>query len=265
MKYTAENFFLHYIPEYQLLIKSDFSTDTLIIVDKSQEVKALYSYPSDAPDAEATKILGLPFRNVSISLPLQSFTLVPSAVFDNRYLSTYQAFMQDDQLSRTHARTLDALGITGVFQYDLFLHKRWLGIFPQANFLAAFQVVLQAAQSYLSDTGNVLGIHLKDKQAEIFVFSGKELLLYNIFDVETGGDLQYFLLTICNSLEIQPQFSQVLLSGMAEAHPFVDLAQQYGQVVQAMQARTSMHSSNIAVESYLHSVNLMADFQTCAS
>ncbi len=265
MKYTAENFHLHYIPHYQLLIKSDFTTDTLIVLDESLEVQALYAYPSQTPDTDATKLLGLPFQDIAISLPLQSFTLVPSEVYDSRRMEHYQAFVQDEQLNRTQAEPINGLDITGVFQFDLFLHKRWSAIFPQAKFLADFQVVLATAQRYLPETGQVLGIHAKDKQVDLFVFQGKELQFYNIFDVEQVADLQYFVLNVCKNLGLTDQFSQVLLSGVTAEHPFMAVAQRHGKTVQLMQAHVKLHSNEPALQAHINSLNLMADFRLCVS
>ncbi len=265
MKYTAENFHLHYIPQYQLLIKSDFTTDTLIVLDELQEVQVLYSYPSQTPDADATKLLGLPFQDISISLPLQSFTLVPSEVYDSRHMAHYQEFVQEEQMNRTQAESIEGLGVTGVFQFDLLLHRRWSAIFPQAKFLADFQVVLATAQRYLLAVGQVLGIHVKDKQVDLFVFQGKELQFYNIFDVEQLADLQYFVLNVCNSLGLTGQFSQVLLSGVSAEHPFMAVAQRHGQTVQLMQPRVKLRSSDTEVQAFIRSLNLMADFRLCVS
>src|SRR5690606_40903706 len=71
-KYTSKNFHLHYIPQYTLLIKTDFLVDTLLVLDESNHVQVLYSYPANQPDGDAIKLLGLPFQHIFINVPVRS-------------------------------------------------------------------------------------------------------------------------------------------------------------------------------------------------
>src|SRR5690606_34486458 len=121
MKYTSKNFHLHYIPQYKLFIKADFLKDTLLVVDESNEIQAMFSYPTNEPDAEAIKLLGLPFQQVFIGLPVQSLVFIPSEVYQANDQTLYQDFLIDDHAERTRVYTLEHLEITACYQYDLLL------------------------------------------------------------------------------------------------------------------------------------------------
>lgn len=265
MKYTSNNFHLHYIPQYRLLIQSDFLEDTLLVLDESNEIQALYSYPSNNPDTEAAKLLGLPFQDVTISLPLQSLVFVPTEVYNSRDIEHYQDFMIDENKTRTQTFHIEQLGITALYQYDLLLRNRWATLFPAARLLSDSQVMLSSLATDLPAQGTILGLHVKDKQVELFVFSAGTLQLYNIFDIETQDDLQYFILHVCNTLDIAARFDKVILSGIDSTHNFAHVAGQYTDVAEFFTPKTTVHTADETVEAKISSFNLLADYPTCVS
>lgn len=265
MKYTSENFHLHYIPQYRLLIKSDFLEDTLLVLDDSNEVQALYSYPCDTPDPEAVKLLGLPFQHVAISLPLQSLAFVPSEVYSSRDLGHYQDFLLDEQQGRTHTFQVEKYGITAVYQYDLLLQNRWAAILPEAKLLNDSQVVLQSIEAYIPSQGTILGIHVKDKQMELFVFIDGSFQLYNLFDIDNSEDLQYFVLNVCKTLELAPKFDKIILSGVGASHPYTRVAEKYSPVIEFLRSSTKISSGSATVQEEIESSNLLADYLECVS
>lgn len=263
MKYTAPHFHLHYIPQYRLLIKSDFLDDTMMIVDEKQEVVAFYNYASEAPDSEVLKLLGLPFADVSVNLPLESFTLVPSEVYSQRHMLHYQAFQ--DSKSTVQEYAVHALGITALYQYDRLLYKRWTAIFPQAKLFADFQIILTLVQQQAIGNALVLGLHVKNKKVEIYVFQEGKLQLYNDFDVATVVDLQYFILNVQNSLAITGLFEKVLISGVHTAHPFVTVARNYGSELIFLQGTSALHVEDTAIQAKVASLHIIAESPLCVS
>lgn len=235
----------------------------MMIVDEKQEVVAFYNYPSESPDSAALKLLGLPFADVSVSLPLESFTLVPSEVYSRHHMLHYQAFQDSKGMLQEYA--VPSLGITALYQYDRLLYKRWTAIFPQAKLFADFQVILTLVQQQALGNTPVLGLHVKNKKVEIYVFQESELQLYNDFDVETAVDLQYFILNVRNSLGVTKPFEKVFISGVHTAHPFVDVARNYGSELIFLQGTSALYAEDTAVQAKVASLHIIAERPLCVS
>lgn len=263
MKYTAQHFHLHYIPKYRLLIRSDFLEDTMMVVDENQEVVAFYSYPSEFPDPAALKLLGLPFADVSISLPLESFTLVPSEVYSQRQVRQYHDFQEGKGIVQEYALSME--GITALYQYDHLLFKRWTAIFPQAKLFADFQIILALVQQHVLNTASVLGVHVKNKKVEIYVFQGGKLQLYHDFDVDTADDLHYFILNVRSTLGIMDLFDKVLLSGVAATDPFAHAVRSYAHELVFLQGTSALYAEDAAVQTKIESLHIIAEFPSCVS
>ena len=265
MKYTSKNFHLHYIPQYRLFVKADFLTDTLIVVDEANEVQAMFSYPTNEPDVEAIKLLGLPFEQVFINLPTQSLIFIPTEVYQEEDRSLYQNFLIDTHAERTRVHSLDNLDITACYQYDLLLFNRWHALFPRARFVADFQLLLSEVQAYIPMQGEVMGAHFKDTQVELFAFKNGKLLFYNSFDIEQVDDLNYFVLTSCQAFDLHLKLHKVLLSGVAPGHPYAAALVHFGQRCEYMQGQTILQSEDEEVANELNKFPILADASLCVS
>ncbi|MGO1243806.1 MAG: DUF3822 family protein [Sphingobacterium sp.] len=264
MKYTSKNFHLHYIPQYKLLIKTGFIEETLVVIDESNEVQVLHSYPSNQPDSAATKLLGLPFQQVFITLALQGLVFIPSEVYNENDRSLYQQFLPDDNLSRTHKVDIDSIDVSGCYQFDLLTHNKWKSIFPKAIFVANFSIVLQQAQAHIPLQGEVFGIHMNDNQAELFAFKNGKFQFYQIFDVHSKNDLNYFILNTCNSIGISPKMNKILVSGLAMDHEYTMLLEGFSTNLVFIKPTTNVHSEEEKVNEKLDPLNTLIDSQLCA-
>lgn len=265
MKYTSKNFHLHYISQYKLFVKADFLTDTLIVVDASNEVQALFSYPANEPDTEAVKLLGLPFQYAFICLPVQSLVFVPTEVYQEEQHPLYQTFLTDNQAERTWYHTLDDLQITACYQYDLLLYNRWRAIFPHAKFITDFQLLLSEVQTYIPMQGAVLGVHFNDTQMEVFIFKNGKFLFYNVFEIHHEADLQYFVLTTCQAYDLTIKLHKILVSGIDPNHAYSATLAQFANRIEFMQAKTDFHADDEHAVKEVRKFNFLADAPLCVS
>lgn len=265
MKYTSKNFHLHYIPQYKLFIKADFLKDTLLVVDESNEIQAMFSYPANEPDAEAIKLLGLPFQQVFIGLPVQSLVFIPSEVYQADDQILYQEFLIDNDIERTHAHPLEHLEFTACFQYDLLLHNRWHAIFPHATFVTDFQLLLGKIQAYIPMQGQVLGAHFNDTQVELFAFKNGKFLFYNLLEIHNADDLNYFVLNTCQTFGLHVKMHKILLSGIDEAHEYNAVLAPFANRLEFMDAQTVLHAADNEVMKQTRKLNLIIDAPLCVS
>lgn len=263
MKYTSKNFHLHYIPQYTLLIKTGDIEDTLVVLDENSEVLVFQSYPSSQPDSEAAKLLGLPFQKVFITLALQGLVFIPSEVYNENDRSLYQQFLPDENISRTNMVNIDSIDVSGCFQFDLMIHNKWKAIFPEATFVPNFYVVLQQVQAHIPLHGEVFGIHMNDNQAELFAFKNGKFQFYQIFDVQSENDLNYFILNTCKSIGLAPKMNKILISGIAPDHKYISLLKEFTTNLVFISATNEVHAANEQLSEKLNSFNILIDSSIC--
>lgn len=264
-KYTSKNFHLHYIPQYTLLIKIDFLVDTLLVLDESNHVQVLYSYPANQPDGDAIKLLGLPFQHIFINVPVQSLVFIPDDVFDDIDKPLYQEFLLDEQPARTYEYRIPNFDIMACYQFDLLLYNRWRAIFPNAKFVADFQWILGGVQSHIPLQGEVVGTHFRNTQLELFVFKNGAFQMYNIFDIDNENDLHYFMLTTFKALGLSAPVQKILVSGIAQNHSYAEALHRFSEKVEFMKAKTPMYVSDEEIRKDVDSFNLMLDYPLCVS
>jgi len=227
MKYTSPRFRLHHLQSYTLLARTDFRNDTLVVLSDRHEVLALYAYPPEKPDPEATRLLGLPFQRVYINLPVQSSVFIPTEVHQEEDSGLYHRFLVEDQTGGTYTHPLYSFGITVYYQYDMLLAKRWRHIFPQGVFYADFQTIFHKMQSYIPFRGEILGANFRDKRADLYVFRDDRLCFYHSFEIARSSDVHYFLLNLLNMFGIEGKAQRCLVSGLPHRHEYVEVLRQY--------------------------------------
>lgn len=263
MHYIAADFYLHYVSNYSLLIQSDFQTDHLVVLDEDRQVLVYMAYDNLSPSAEATKMLSLPFKNVSINLPHQGLIWVPSDVYHETEKNLYVDYFMDSQVEHIMTSNISVLGITALYQYERSLLNRWKKIFPEAGFTPCFEVVINQVQSYIPIQGEVLGVHIYDDQADLFLFINGEMRLYNTFEVATADDLSYFVLNVFNNFSIKGKISKILLSGASRESEWFARLDRYAEWVDMIQAKDKWSVADGDVERALEALNVLADSVSC--
>lgn len=263
MKYTSKNFHLHYIPQYKLLIKTGLIEDTLLVLDENNEVQVLQSYPSNQPDSEATKLLGLPFQKVFITLALQGLVFIPTEVYNENDSSLYQHFLPDENVSRTQKVNIESIDVSACYQFDLLVHNKWKVIFPNAQFVPNFTILLEQVQAHIPLQGEVFGIHVSDNQAELFAFKNGKFQFYQIFDIYSKNDLNYFILNTCKSIGISPKMNRILISGLASDHEYTSLLKGFSENLLFINPTTTVRSEDERINEKLKSFNILIDSQLC--
>lgn len=263
MNYIAEDFHLHYLTTYTLYIQSDFQNDHLVVVDEDKQVLVYMTYENMSPPVEAMKILSMPFQKVVVGLPHQSLIWVPSEVYHETEKDLYTSYFVDSEVGRIMSREIAGLGIVALYQYDQLLYSRWKKLFPDANFIPTFEVVVYQVQPHIPIQGEVLGVHLYDDQADIFLFVNGELKLYNTFEIATPDDLSYFVLHIFKNFSIKGKVPKILLSGTySESEWFVRL-RRYAEQIDMIKPKEKWFVPNLDVEHQLEGLTVLTDSGLC--
>lgn len=263
MNYIAEDFHLHYLATYALYVQSDFQQDHLVVLDEDKKVLVYMTYDNISPSVEAMKILSMPFQKVYVGLPHQSLVWIPTELYHDSEKELYANYFVDSNVDRMIAKEISGLEIVALYQYDQLLYSRWMNLFPEAHFIPNFEVVIRQVQSNIPIQGEVLGGHLYDDQADIFLFVNGELKLYNTFEVATPDDLSYFVLNICKNFSIKGKVPKILLSGTSRGSEWYTRMQRYGEQVDMIKAKEKWFAYEAEVEETLEELNVLADSVLC--
>ncbi|WP_394678898.1 DUF3822 family protein [uncultured Sphingobacterium sp.] len=264
MNYISKQFNIHYLPEYNLLVKAGFQKDVLAVVDKKSIAPILIEYPSEEPILDATRIMSLPFRFVRVVIPHQTFTFIPKEFFLSENISDYLQFLGTTDLENTFSYSLDNLILVAVYQFDGLLLNRWRRLFPDAVILPEFAVVLDRAQERVSIRGSVLGIHFVAENAvDFYLFKNGVFQLYNSFEIHTLDDISYYVLNILTQFNLGDSINKVLLSGEIPNESYYRRISTYTADIEILDLKTKVVLADREVESNLTPYNVLFDSILC--
>ncbi|WP_294186288.1 DUF3822 family protein [uncultured Sphingobacterium sp.] len=264
MNYISKQFNIHYLPEYNLLVKAGFQKDVLAVVDKKSVAPIVIEYPSEEPILDATRIMSLPFRFVRVVIPHQTFTFIPKEFFLSDNISDYLQFLGTSDLENTFSYSLDNLNLVAVYQFDGLLLNRWRRLFPDAVILPEFAVVLDRAQERVSIRGSVLGIHFVAENAvDFYLFKNGVFQLYNSFEIHTLDDISYYVLNILTQFNLGDSINKVLLSGEIPNESYYRRISTYTADIEILDLKTKVVLADREVESNLTPYNVLFDSILC--
>lgn len=264
MNYISKQFNIHYLPEYNLLVKAGFQKDVLAVVDKKSVAPILIEYPSEEPILDATRIMSLPFRFVRVVIPHQTFTFIPKEFFLSEKMSDYLQFLGASDLGNTFSYSLDSLNLVAVYQFDGLLLNRWKRLFPDAVILPEFAVVLDRAQERVSIRGSVLGLHfVAENTADFYLFKNGVFQLYNSFEIHSLDDISYYILNILTQFNLGDSINKVLLSGEIPDESYHKRISTYAGDIEMLDLKTKVVLADSEIESNLAPYNVLFDSILC--
>ena len=263
MNYISEDFHYHYIPSYTLYVQSNLHSDHIIVLGPDNDVLVNMVYSNESPTPEATKILGLPFEQVYISLPHQNLLWIPSEVFELGDLGLYTEHFLDSRIERIAYKEIEGHGITALYQIDAMLENRWLNAFPHAQLFPTFLPVIKNALNRNSQESEVLGIHIYDTIADIFLLVNNEIRLYNTFEIQTPDDLSFYVLSIIKNFGLHGSIPKILLSGASKDSEWGERLAYYTSQVEEVQSTAVWKTQNEGVKESIAELNILVDLTVC--
>lgn len=240
MNYISNQFNIQQIPSYTLLINAGFVKDLLAVVDQQNELRVFMEYAAEKPEPEAMKILSLPFKRVKVVIPHESFSFIPTELFEEEKLPVYASYLSDENPSHVYFQQIDALGVTVVYQFDLLLLNRWKSIFPNCQIIPEFRMVLEQVQSKIPIHGHILGVHYSNQLVDIYLFVNGQIQVYNSFEISSIDDLSYYILNIYNQFNIEGKVDKIIVSGLTISEAHAERLSQYGQQLERVELSTNI-------------------------
>ena len=158
------------------------------------------------------------FRRVKCSYVTSKNTLVPAPLFDESKLSSYLKFNhhidQGEKANHDIIQGLDSMNVYTIHrELDNTLNKHF------QNF-HLFHFSTPLIEGVLSQNKNLtakkLIVNVQSNQFEVLLIEGKKLHLYNTFQYYSKEDFIYYILFVCDEMELNPETIDIEIVGSLE-------------------------------------------------
>ena len=158
------------------------------------------------------------FRSVSCAVVHGKSTLVPNALFDENQKHNFLSFnvpLSSDEGIRVN--TLKNLDSRNIFAIHIAVENTVKAFFPNVRFFHHSTPLLESTlAAFKNEPEKKMVVHVCRSQFEIIVTEGKKLLFYNTFPYQSSEDFIYYVLFVCEQLQLNPEKAELVLLGEFE-------------------------------------------------
>lgn len=168
--------------------------------------------------AKDSRIINQRYKTVSCSLVNSTSTLVPTALFEDDRRAMYLKFnatLEGNELVLSDdIKNLDAKNVFAIpFSLKAKLDSTYNRI-SYHHFSSGLIEDVLVQNKNLSK--KKLVVHVQPSHFEAIVVEGKKLLFYNTFSHHSAEDFIYYLLFVCEQLQLNPETIETVLIGEVE-------------------------------------------------
>jgi len=209
----------------ELFIKASRAGFSFLIVSNG----TLLAWKDDCPISELSDnhelalIMASPFKQVTIGIAPEALTLVPSTIFADENVGDYARFLDVMPDDRIFAGKLDADNEV-VYKTDYTFLNFLVSRFSLQSTVPADRGWIAAIAKTEPANYNIF-IDVAGEQITILNFKNEKLRFYNVFKAEDVNDIIYYSLFVAQRLDIQPEYSQLCISGHIAARDFEKLGE----------------------------------------
>jgi hypothetical protein len=180
---------------------------------------------------ETLPFLGYDFKSVGAGFVTSKFTLVPKPLFDEGHKLEYLTFNHKvDELTETvlfdELKNCESILL---FALPIQVKKTLEEIFkkPALHHQSGSLIELIISENKNKPAKKTV-VHIQASHFEIVVTEGKKLLFFNSFAYQSSEDFIYYLLFVCEQLNLNPEESEVYLCGEIERNSAIySIVQKY--------------------------------------
>lgn len=261
MNYISKAFQIQYLSYYKLYILSGHQEELLMVMDDADSIQALLCYPSEAPSAEATKLLALPFREVTVVLPQHNVSFIPKEIYREEEKTLYTEYLINRNDGEMQSVDLEDFQVTALFQYDSLLWKRWYSLYPEARFVPTFVPLFSKAGDTKRSSGHELLIHIEGGQVHFLLTAYEAFKFYNVFHASTWEDIAYYTLKLAENFGLE-KIGKILLSGITPTSEYAERLKSFADEVTVWQH--GFQENDVQLEHVSH-LNLIHNCRLCVS
>ena len=213
--YRNDNFNPGQADNATLFIKAGKTALSFLIVQDGQ----LLAWKDNAPldeltgEGELKSILSAPYKQVITGLVADALTLVPSDLYSADDVAGYARFLDVKEGEKVFAAKLDA---ANQIVYKTVATDTFAAQFNVQDAVPADRGWINAIAE--SEPSNyALYADICDGQVSLLAFNGGQVRFYNTFKATTIDDVLYYCLFTAKQLDLQPDYTQLILSGHTAA------------------------------------------------
>ena len=203
----------------ELLIKVSPKRLSYAVVDNKKQIVALYDEALQMPVEETLEELltdsdelNFNYQTVKISVETFNYTFIPEDLYSDENLGVYQSLFSKTHISRPFVSYSKKAFIKTVFSAQENLLAPLLDLFPKAKIYTQAEPFIDGILSnYQGD--KKLALQFNNSSFEALLLSNNGLLYYNIFEIETADDFNYYLLFLLQQLNLSETNLEIIVAG----------------------------------------------------
>jgi hypothetical protein len=241
--FIDESFDLKNLSNYHLLLQIGNDGLVVTVFDKIKTKFIAFEYYSftstftfeiitDLLDIilSESKIINQRYPSATCVIINNLSTIVPSALFDEERKKLYLKFniqLQGDEFVMTD--TLANLDAKNVFALPLSIKMKLDPLFKKINYRHFSSGLIENLLTQNKNQAKKkLIVHIQPTHFEAIVIEGKSLLFYNTFQHHSPEDFIYYLLFVCEQLQLNPETIETIFIGEIEKNSAIyTLTQKY--------------------------------------
>ena len=213
-------------------------------IRNNAEVLAIESYNNSLSQLDVTieknKWLSQEYASTNITISTKKYTLIPASLYKNEDRMKYLELnhIRTEQLDNGVADEVKPIGSYAVCGISKAEQDIITTFFPKSTLkhFSSIHLPNMLAQHKNSE-GKTMIVNVDYKQMHIPVIDHSKLLYFNVFNHKTAHDCIYYVLFVCEQLELNPEHLLLELMGdVKKDSEFYDLAYTYMHVNFAKQS-----------------------------
>jgi len=175
-------------------------------------------------------LIGHAYHSVICSISNNLSTLIPSALFENdrkkMYLGFNTSLQGNEAILVDEIRSLDS---KNVFAVPFSVKSKLDAQFSNIRYHHSSSPLIDSlVTDHKNKDGKRLFVHVQQTHFEVVVIDNRSLLFYNTFNHFSPEDFIYYLLFVCEQLQLNPETVETFLLGDIEKDtPLYTMAHRY--------------------------------------
>ncbi len=157
------------------------------------------------------------FKNVSVGVQNSHATLVPSALFREDDAAKYFRFNFNEDDATVHSEIVRGFDTVNVYGVPKLLTETMNHLFSSYHLHHHSTALLEGVHlSFKKSGGKLFFLNIRKEYIDIVVTEGKQLIFFNSFHTKSIEDLVYYVMFVCDRLELNPETLSLVLLGEVE-------------------------------------------------
>lgn len=177
-----------------------------------------------------SKLIKHKYKQLICIIVNDSATIVPKAIYEEDKKKLYLKFntlLDDDDLILTDE--LKSLDAKNIFSINAGIQAKLNNLNGNIQYHHSSTILIETLlKQNKNKTGKKIIVHTQLSHFQIVVIEGKNLLFYNTFNHHSAEDFIYYLLFVCEQLQLNPENIELTLIGEIEKNSTIySITQKY--------------------------------------